>query len=100
MKSPEIWERIRSLWRLSFMLAIVLTIFANLFNVISFVSPYWIISIKPENFGFIRLGLWEVCFDNFIFPADYISKAYDGCWYLFRQEFKYIRFWINPRMFF
>ncbi|KAL5103775.1 hypothetical protein TcWFU_008994 [Taenia crassiceps] len=64
-----------------------------------FVSPYWIVSINRENFGFVRLGLWEVCFDNFIFAGDYISKAYNGCWYVFRQEFKYIRFWINPPWF-
>ena len=100
MKSPECWERIRSLWRLSFILAILLTIFANIFNIIGFVSPFWIVSIRNENFGFIRLGLWEVCFVNFVFSGDYISKAYNGCWYVFRQEFKYIRFWINPRMLF
>ncbi|VDM25766.1 unnamed protein product [Hydatigera taeniaeformis] len=73
-----------------------LTSLANILNLISFVSSYWIVSINKENFGFVRLGLWEVCFDNFIFAGDYISKAYDGCWYVFRQEFKYIRFWINP----
>ncbi|KAL5963489.1 hypothetical protein TSMEX_008738 [Taenia solium] len=88
--------RIRSLWRLSFLFAVILTSLANFFNFTSFVSPYWIVSVNQENFGFVRLGLWEVCFDNFIFAGDYISKAYDGCWYVFRQEFKYIRFWINP----
>lgn len=93
----EIYNRIRSLWRISFLFAIILTFFANVFYVISFVSPFWIISIEKENFGFVRLGLWEVCFNNFIFADDYISKAYDGCWYVFRQEFKYIRYWINPR---
>lgn len=82
---------------MSFLFAIMLTSLANLFNFISFVSSHWIVSINQENFGFVRLGLWEVCFDNFIFAGDYISKAYDGCWYVFRQEFKYIRFWINPR---
>lgn len=94
---PEIWDRIRGLWRLSFLFAIILTLLENLFYLIGFVSPCWIVSIKNENAGFVRLGLWEVCFDNFIFSHDYISKAYNGCWYIFRQEFKYIRYWINPR---
>ncbi|KAM7539425.1 hypothetical protein Aperf_G00000058668 [Anoplocephala perfoliata] len=97
--SFDIYNKIRSLWRLSFLLAILLTIIANIFYVISFVCPFWIVSIGKENFGFVRLGLWEVCFDNFIFAEDYISKAYDGCWYVFRQEFKYIRYWINPPWF-
>ncbi|VDL96536.1 unnamed protein product [Schistocephalus solidus] len=42
------------------------------------------------------LGLWEACFNNFIFAEDYISKAYSGCWYIYRDEFKYIRFWLVP----
>ncbi|VDD81876.1 unnamed protein product [Mesocestoides corti] len=84
---------------MSFFLAIVLTIFANVFNFIGFVSPFWIVSRDGDNYGFVRLGLWEVCFKNFIFAEDYISKAYDGCWYIYRQEFKYIRFWINPPWF-
>ncbi|VDO03809.1 unnamed protein product [Rodentolepis nana] len=95
----EIFNRILRLWRLSFLFAIILTLLENLFYLISFACSYWIVSIKNENAGFVRLGLWEVCFNNFIFADDYISKAYNGCWYVFRQEFKYIRYWINPPWF-
>ncbi len=96
---PEMCDKIRRLWRLSFLFAIILTVFATLFNVIGFISPFWIVARDGDNAGFIRLGLWEVCFNHFIFAEDYISKAYDGCWYIYRQEFKYIRFWLNPRTF-
>ncbi|CAH8437986.1 unnamed protein product [Heterobilharzia americana] len=84
----------------SFAIAVTFAFLAAIFNVVGFVSPFWIVSKSGSNVGFQRLGLWEVCFDNFIFPEDYVSKAYQGCWYIYYPEYKYIRFWLNPPWFY
>ncbi|KER19983.1 hypothetical protein T265_11372 [Opisthorchis viverrini] len=82
--------------RASFVIAVTCAFLSSILNIISFVSPYWIVAKYGNNQGFQRLGLWEVCFHNFIFPEDYVSKAYEGCWYIYYPEYKYIRFWLNP----
>ncbi|VDQ04246.1 unnamed protein product [Trichobilharzia regenti] len=84
----------------SFAIAVTFAFLAAISNIIGFVSPYWIVSKSDSNIGFQRLGLWEVCFENFIFPEDYVSKAYQGCWYIYYPEYKYIRFWLNPPWFY
>lgn len=81
----------------SFVIAVTTAFIATICYIIGFVSPYWIEAKRGSNEGFQRLGLWEVCFHNFIFPEDYVSKAYEGCWYIYYPEYKYIRFWLNPR---
>ncbi|CAH8431021.1 unnamed protein product [Schistosoma guineensis] len=85
---------------ISFSMAVTFSFLAAIFNIIGFVSPFWIVSKSESNLGFQRLGLWEVCFDQFIFPEDYVSKAYQGCWYIYYPEYKYIRFWLNPPWFY
>ncbi|KAF6780445.1 hypothetical protein AHF37_00076 [Paragonimus kellicotti] len=82
--------------RASFVIAVTLAFISSVFYIICFVSPYWIVAKHGNNQGFLRLGLWEVCFEDFIFPEDYVSKAYQGCWYIYYPEYKYIRFWLNP----
>jgi len=70
---------------------------AFLFNAIAFVTPYWIVAKPDFPSQFVRLGLWEACFDNYIHPEDYVSKMYKGCWYVYWPEYDYIRDWLNPR---
>ncbi|KAH8855878.1 hypothetical protein KSF78_0002179 [Schistosoma japonicum] len=85
---------------ISFSMAVTFAFLAAISNIIGFVSPFWIVSKSESNLGFQRLGLWEVCFNEFIFPEDYVSKAYQGCWYIYYPEYKYIRFWLNPPWFY
>ena len=40
-----------------------------------------------------RLGLWEGCFNNWVYHKDYTAKSYDGCWFLLGGSFKPI--WIK-----
>ncbi|CAL8083362.1 unnamed protein product [Calicophoron daubneyi] len=84
----------------SFVIAVTCSFVSAICDVVAFVTPYWIVSMKEANKGFQRLGLWEVCFRDFIFPEDYVSKAYNGCWYVYYPEYKYIRHWLNPAWFY
>ncbi|KAL3319165.1 hypothetical protein Ciccas_002177 [Cichlidogyrus casuarinus] len=85
---------------LSYKVALVFIAIALVCDIISFVSGFWIVAIDGDNLGFVRLGLWEACFNNFIFPDDYVSKAYRGCWYIYYPEFQYISYWLNPPWFY
>ena len=37
-------------------------------SLVAYVTPFWIISWPAANNPFKRLGIWEACFDNFVFP--------------------------------
>lgn len=67
---------------------------------LAFVSPYWLESIPEYHSPFLRIGLWEICFDGYLHPSDYVSKAYFGCWYIYFPEFSAIRDWLNPPWYF
>ncbi|KAI0207406.1 hypothetical protein LSAT2_007939 [Lamellibrachia satsuma] len=69
---------------------------------IAFGTGYWY-EAEPTQDGerrlFLRLGLWEACFDGYEHTTDYIGKAYYGCWWIFHKEYSYIRSWIMPPWF-
>lgn len=79
-----------------FQIGLGLTFTTFLFDLIAFVSPSWLESIPEFRDKFTRLGLWVACFNNYIHPEDYVSKAYSGCWYVYYPEYYYIRPWLNP----
>ena len=62
---------------------------------IAFGTGYWFVA-EGEGRKFVRLGLWEACFNGFEYTSDYIGKAYYGCWWIFHREYSYIREWIMP----
>ncbi|KAI5634776.1 PMP-22/EMP/MP20/Claudin tight junction domain-containing protein [Phthorimaea operculella] len=73
-----------------------ITYVAGLFLLLSFAGPYWIESY-PETFSsFKRMGLWEYCFERFRFPSYQFDKLFNGCHYVFSQEFYVIREWLLP----
>ena len=71
-------------------------VLGTVLNFIAFVSPYWLISDPRANNPFQRIGLWEACLKDFVDPKDYVSKLYNGCWWIFWPEFNEIRYWLNP----
>ncbi|XP_077293834.1 claudin superfamily protein pickel [Arctopsyche grandis] len=74
----------------------ILTYIAGLFLLMSFASPYWIESY-PEMFSsFKHMGLWEYCFDQFRYPYYQFPKLFNGCHYIFSQEYYVIREWLLP----
>lgn len=77
-------------------IATVFAVLAAILNFISFVSPYWLESDERANNQFQRIGLWEACLKDYRDPKDYVSKLYNGCWWIFWPEYAEIRYWLNP----
>lgn len=80
---------------------LVLSGFALLFLVIGFSTPHWL--ELDTNYithsGFEKLGLWEACFRNFAHYKDYNNKQFNGCWWIFSEEYRPIWSYINPSWF-
>ncbi|XP_028038200.1 uncharacterized protein LOC114248955 [Bombyx mandarina] len=73
-----------------------ITYVGALFLLLSFAGPYWMESY-PEMFSpFKHMGLWEYCFDNFRFPGYRFDKKFDGCHYIYSQEYYAIKHWLLP----
>lgn len=65
--------------------------------VVAFASPYWVESYEEFKAPFIKLGLWEFCFNDYTFYKDYNGKRYLGCFYVFSPEIRPIWEWVSPR---
>jgi len=76
-----------------------LNVFALLNLVISFCTPYWVISWPRVYSGFRKIGLWEACFAGQILDRDPTQKSYHGCWWILSPELYQIRDWIMPPWF-
>lgn len=76
-------------------------IFALLSLSIAFASPYWL-QCWPNSFNnFRNLGLWQVCFHDYMHHKDDSQEIYNGCWWVFNQEKRYwkLREWLLPPWF-
>lgn len=74
----------------------MLTYISGLMLMMSFASPYWIQSYQETFSDFKHMGLWEYCFDQFRYPYYQFDKLFDGCHYIFSQEYYVIREWLLP----
>ena len=81
--------------KMPYLLAFSLYIFAFVLCAIGYGTGYWFVA-KGNNRLFLRLGLWEACFNGYEHTSDYVGKAYHGCWWIFHKEYSYIRDWIMP----
>lgn len=68
---------------------------------ISFASPYWLETWPNSENAFRNIGLWHVCFKDYMQFRDDSQQIYNGCWWLFDMETKYykLRQWLIPRKF-
>nr|XP_022913655.1 uncharacterized protein LOC111424381 [Onthophagus taurus] len=80
--------------------AITTTVVAFLFILIAFCTPYWLVNDgKIPDPQFIKIGLWEVCFNNFKeFKHQYDTK-FLGCWWVFEEEYYIIHDFLLPAFF-
>ncbi|KAL3316164.1 hypothetical protein Ciccas_005192 [Cichlidogyrus casuarinus] len=78
--------------------AFVTSTIGFLFFMFGFGSPYWIQSYKEVHSSFLHMGLWSICFDDFVHAQDYAYNHYTGCYWIFdRLLFKTsLWFWANP----
>ncbi|XP_059170398.1 uncharacterized protein LOC131951943 [Physella acuta] len=77
----------------------VFTAAALLFMIVAFASPYWVESFEEFKGTFVKLGLWEFCFNDYTFYKDYNGKRYLGCFYVFSPEIRPIWEWVSPPWF-
>ncbi|ELT92572.1 hypothetical protein CAPTEDRAFT_167369 [Capitella teleta] len=68
---------------------------------VSFASPYWL-QAWPNSFNnFRNLGLWQICFHDYMHHKDDSQEIYSECWWVFKQDAKYskLREWLLPPWF-
>ncbi|OAF67355.1 Adrenodoxin, mitochondrial [Intoshia linei] len=76
-------------------LSIGISALAYICGIIAFFTGYWLVGTQSNDL-FNRVGLWELCFNHFEYPTDYIGHAYNDCYYIFLKEYSYIIDWIIP----
>jgi len=66
---------------------------------IAFCSPYWLQTWPMSENKFKNIGLWQVCFHDYMQFKDDSQQTYDGCWWVFDGQTKYykLREWLIPR---
>jgi len=74
----------------------ILTYIASILLLIAFASPYWLVSWDMTFSPFKKMGLWEICFDNYRHPHYQFDKLFHGCHYVFSDEYRIIREWLLP----
>ncbi|XP_005107973.1 uncharacterized protein LOC101854199 [Aplysia californica] len=82
--------------------AVIGSVFAGaalIFMVLGFASPYWVESFEEFKGQFVKLGLWEFCFNDYTFYKDYNGKRYVGCFYVFSDDMRPIWEWVSPPWF-
>ncbi|XP_046988536.1 uncharacterized protein LOC124594220 [Schistocerca americana] len=80
--------------------AVAFSILAFLFIFISFVTPYWLETDgKLQNPKFIRIGLWQVCFNGLEEIHHWYDPKFYGCWWVFEEEYYIIHDLLLPGFF-
>lgn len=67
----------------------------SLFLVMSFASPYWIESYDESSSSFKKMGLWEYCFKDFLYPNYQFPKHFNGC----HNIFSHVSYSLNGSLF-
>ncbi|CAG5120397.1 unnamed protein product [Candidula unifasciata] len=77
---------------------LLFTICGFICMVVAFATPHWLerFPYKRMSKVFVRMGLWEVCFNDWTYYKDYLSKRYNGCWWIFHFEYRPVWGWLNP----
>ncbi|XP_060518261.1 uncharacterized protein LOC132697028 [Cylas formicarius] len=80
--------------------AISLTATAFLFVLLAFVTPYWLVNDgKITRPMFEKIGLWEVCFNQFEDFRHHYDYKFTGCWWVFEEEYYIIDDFLLPGFF-
>ncbi|XP_050071031.1 uncharacterized protein LOC126558983 [Anopheles maculipalpis] len=80
--------------------AVGFTAFAFLFILIAFCSPYWLQTDgELEHPKFTNLGLWELCLRNFQDIHRWYDYPFNGCMWIFEEEYYIIHDYILPGFF-
>ncbi|PVD31869.1 hypothetical protein C0Q70_07293 [Pomacea canaliculata] len=77
---------------------LIFTCLAFVCMIVCFTTPHWLerFPYKRNTKVFVRLGLWEACFNDWQYYKDYLGKRYNGCWWIFHFEYRPVWPWLNP----
>ncbi|KAI1305210.1 hypothetical protein HDE_01540 [Halotydeus destructor] len=82
-----------------FLVAAILSLIAWILLIIAFASPYWLSSYQYTYSAFVRLGLWDFCFNNYRHPPYQYDEKFNGCHFIYSSKFQNIRDWLQPGWF-
>ncbi|KAK7461543.1 hypothetical protein BaRGS_00038689 [Batillaria attramentaria] len=87
--------------RLVTIFGLIFTCLAFVCMVVCFSTPHWLERFphKRNTRVFVRMGLWEACFNDWTYYKDYLGKKYNGCWWIFHFEYRPVWPWLNPPWF-
>ena len=71
-------------------------------TLVCFISPFWY-QTWPTSFNtFQSLGLWEVCFSDYIHHKDDTMHIYSGCYHIYGTDPSIVKLreWLAPREFY
>ena len=57
----------------------------------SFASPYWLVSWEDTESPFKNMGIWEFCFYKFRHPDYQFDHLFTGCHAVYGDEYRLIR---------
>jgi len=69
----------------------IISFISGILLLMSFASPYWLQSWAGTESPFENMGLWEFCFHNFRHPDYQYDTLFDGCHWVWGNEYRYIR---------
>ncbi|OAF65809.1 hypothetical protein A3Q56_06474 [Intoshia linei] len=89
-------QKISTKYNSAYIIAIVFSFITLMLYIVAFSTPYWIQSYENTYTKFQNVGLWELCFRNYIHDKDSKQEIYDGCWQIFSRKMKYwkLRGWL------
>lgn len=67
------------LWKDGVVVGAVIVFTAYFLLMMSFCSPYWMVSYPETNSKFKNMGLWQYCFKDYIYPNFQIFHKFTGC---------------------
>jgi len=83
----------------SLIVASYVALLALITLIIAFASPYWLSSHKYTYSSFVRLGLWDFCFDHYRHPPYQYDELFNGCHWIYSSKYQNIRDWLQPGWF-
>ena len=79
-----------------FVAASLLCLLSWILLLIAFASPYWLSSYAITYSPFVRLGLWDFCFNSYRHPPYQYDEKFTGCHWVYSAKFQNIRDWLQP----
>ena len=78
-----------------YVIGLIIAFVAFMLNLTAFASDHWWVSIKTQEFN--RVGLWQICFNQYRHRYDFFGKIYNGCFWVLSPETRMLFSWISTQ---